>query len=316
MEASHKSCLIYGGGGFIGSHLADELLSRGYDVTVFDKINFSRKNILHITEKINIIEGDFNNIVDIRKSLDGIDYVFHLVSSTLPAGSNDNPVYDAETNLISSLRLFKECSDRKIRKLIFLSSGGTVYGVPDFIPITEQHPTKPICSYGIIKKTIEDYLYLFQQIHGLDYYVFRLSNPYGERQNPFASQGVIAVFLNKIMNGEEIVIWGDGEVVRDYIYIKDAAKALTSALAIDSGHKLYNLSAGVGYSLNQIIEEIKKVTGNTNISVKYQDKRSFDVLVSVLDNSLIAAELGWKPETALRDGIEATYKYFLKTDDR
>ena len=315
MEASLKSCLIYGGGGFIGSHLAEELLSHGYKVTVFDKLNFSQRNLLNVVDKIRIIEGDFNNIVDIRKSLDDIDYVFHLVSSTLPAGSNENPVYDAESNLISSLRLFRECTDRKIKKIIFLSSGGTVYGIPDSIPITEDHPTKPICSYGIIKKTIEDYLYLFHQLHNLDYNVFRLSNPYGERQNPYAAQGAIAVFLNKILKDEEIVIWGDGEVVRDYIYIKDAANALVTSITTDSPHKLFNLSAGIGYSLNQIIEVIKNVTGKTDVKIRYQEKRSFDVPVSVLDNSLIARELGWKPETSLNDGIEATYNYFINADE-
>lgn len=315
MGASQKSCLIYGGGGFIGSHLAEELLSQGHEVTVFDKLNFSQRNLLNVVDKIRIIEGDFNNIIDIRKSLEDIDYVFHLVSSTLPAGSNENPVYDAESNLISSLRLFRECSDRKVKKVIFLSSGGTVYGVPDSIPITEEHPTKPICSYGIIKKTIEDYMYLFHQLHNLDYNVFRLSNPYGERQNPYAAQGAIAVFLNKILKDEEIVIWGDGEVVRDYIYIKDAAKALVTSLTADSKFKLFNLSAGIGYSLNQIIDVIKIVTGKTDVKIRYQEKRSFDVPVSVLDNSLIARELGWKPETSLNAGIEATYKYFVNADE-
>lgn len=315
MGASQKSCLIYGGGGFIGSHLAEELLSKGYEVTVFDKLNFSKRNLQNIADKIRVIEGDFNNIIDIRKSLEDIDYIFHLVSSTLPAGSNENPVYDAESNLISSLKLFRECCDRKVKKLIFLSSGGTVYGIPDSIPITEDHPTKPICSYGIIKKTIEDYLYLFQQLHNLDYNVFRLSNPYGERQNPYAAQGAIAVFLNKVLKDEEIVIWGDGEVVRDYIYIKDAAKALATSVTADSQSKLFNLSAGIGYSLNQIIDVIRKVTGKQNIKIRYQEKRSFDVPVSVLDNSLITRELGWKPETSLNSGIEATYKYFVNADE-
>lgn len=315
MGASQKSCLIYGGGGFIGSHLAEELLSKGYEVTVFDKLNFSQRNLQKVVDKIRIIEGDFNNIIDIRKSLEDIDYVFHLVSSTLPAGSNENPVYDAESNLISSLRLFRECCDRKVKKVIFLSSGGTVYGIPDSIPITEDHTTKPICSYGIIKKTIEDYLYLFHQLHNLDYNVFRLSNPYGERQNPYAAQGAIAVFLNKVLKDEEIVIWGDGEVVRDYIYIKDAAKALATSVTADSQSKLFNLSAGIGYSLNQIIDVIRKVTGKQNIKIRYQEKRSFDVPVSVLDNSLITRELGWKPETSLNSGIEATYKYFVNADE-
>ena len=315
LKSSKESCIVYGGGGFIGSHLVEELLFNGYEVTVFDKLNFSKKNLEHVIDHIKILEGDFNNVIDIRNSLNGIDFVFHLVSSTLPAGSNDNPVYDAETNLISSLKLFKECVDRKIGKLIFLSSGGTVYGVPTTVPITEDHPTKPICSYGIIKKSIEDYLYLFNQIHGLEYNIFRLSNPFGERQNPMASQGVVAVFLYKILRNEEIVIWGDGEVVRDYIYIKDAVKALAKSLSINTQTKLFNLSAGKGYSLNQVIDSIKIVTGKDAVKVSYQEKRSFDVPVSILDNSLIEKELGWKPETTLAEGLEATRNYLNALND-
>src|SRR6187401_2208197 len=117
-------CIVYGGGGFIGSHLCEELLKNNYDVTIFDKINFSKKNIDHFIDDVRIIEGDFNNEIDIRTSLTGCDYVFHLISSTLPANSNDNPIYDVETNLISSLRLFKECVERNIKKVVFLSSGG------------------------------------------------------------------------------------------------------------------------------------------------------------------------------------------------
>lgn len=304
-----KRCLVYGGGGFIGSHLVDELLTRGYDVTVFDKLNFSRKNLQHVADKIEIIEGDFNNIIDVRRSLENADYVYHLVSSTLPANSNENPVYDAETNLISSLRLFRECVERNIIKVIFLSSGGTVYGVPESVPIGEDHPARPICSYGIIKKAIEDYLYLFNKLHGLNYNVFRLSNPYGERQNPYAAQGAAAVFINKILNGEEITIWGDGGAVRDYLYIKDAVSALADSLTTDSIHKLFNLSSGQGTTLNELIEKIRHHSGIREVKVKYTEMRKLDVPVSILDNSRIENELGWLPETSLDDGLRLTIDY-------
>ncbi len=209
---------------------AINFLKKNYYVTIFDKLNFSRINLAHNLSKIKIIEGDFNNEVDIKNSLKNIDIVFHLVSSTLPANSNENPVYDVETNLISSLKLFEECIQHKIKKVVFISSGGTVYGVPDKTPIIESHPLNPICSYGIIKKAIEDYLFMFNKIYGLSYNVFRLSNPYGERQNPYVAQGVIPVFLSKIIQNQKIEIWGDGEVTRDYIYIKDAVELLVKSL--------------------------------------------------------------------------------------
>lgn len=307
----NNKCIVYGGGGFIGSHLCEALVNSGYEVVLFDKLNFSRKNIIHFEDKIKITEGDFNNEIDIKNSLAGINYVFHLVSSTLPASSNENPVYDAETNLISSLKLFRECIDEKISKVIFLSSGGTVYGIPESVPVKEDYFSNPFCSYGIIKRTIEEYLFLFNKLHGLDYYVFRLSNPYGERQNPLASQGAVSVFINKVINDETIEIWGDGKVIRDYIYIEDAVKVLVKSLEVSSSDKVFNLSTGIGYSLNEIIDVIGKISGK-KIFTEYKDARSIDVPVSILDNKLAEKVFGSKPRTSIEEGIRKTYEYLMK----
>ncbi len=306
-----KKCLILGGGGFIGSHLADALLENGYDVVIFDKINFSRKNIKHNIGKIKIIEGDFNNEVDLKGALGGIDIAFHLVSSTLPANSNDNPIYDVETNLVSSLRFLNEALINKISKIIFISSGGTVYGIPERLPIKEYHPRKPICSYGIIKKTIEDYLYMFEKLYGLNYTIFRLSNPYGERQNPDVAQGVIPVFLKKILKNETIEIWGDGKIERDYIYIKDAVSALIKSLSSNTNERIFNLGSGIGYSLNDILEIIEKVSGK-KAKVIYKEKRNIDVPINILDNKLISETLDWIPGTDINTGIKITYEYLKK----
>src|SRR5437867_1541634 len=146
-----ESCIIYGGAGFIGSHITEELLKNDINVTIFDKINATKKNVEHILDKIAFIEGDFHNRVDINDSLKGHDYAVHLVSSTLPADSNLNPAYDVETNLISSLNFFEECVSHNIKKVIFISSGGTVYGNPIKTPVNEEHPTHPTRSYGITK---------------------------------------------------------------------------------------------------------------------------------------------------------------------
>jgi UDP-glucose 4-epimerase len=306
-----KKCIVYGGGGFIGSHLCEKLLEEGNEVTLFDKLNFSKNNINQFESRVKIIEGDFNNEIDIKNSLNGIDYVFHLVSSTLPASSNDNPVYDVESNLISSLKLFKECLNNKIRKIIFLSSGGTVYGVPDQIPVHENYFSNPICSYGIVKRTIEEYLYLYKKLYGLNYSVFRLSNPYGERQNPFASQGVIAVFLNKIINDQTIEIWGNGEIIRDYIYIKDAVDVLAMSLEKNSSEDIFNLSSGTGISLNMIAELAGKIAGKKP-NIVYKEARNVDVPVSILNNEIVKREFNWEPETSIEKGIETTYNYLIK----
>lgn len=302
------NCLIFGGGGFIGSHICDELIRMGYGVTVFDKQNFSKINIFHLKDKIRVIEGDFNNAIDLKRALEGIDYVFHLVSSTLPATSNENPVYDAETNLVSSLRLLGELKGSQKKKIIFISSGGTVYGIPKEIPIPESHTRNPLCSYGIIKKTIEDYLYMYNYLYGLDYVVLRLSNPYGERQNPLYSQGVIPVFLRKILVGEEIHIWGDGSVKRDYIYIKDAVSVIAKSVEYSGNSRIFNLGYGEGYTLNEIIKIMETETGKVPV-VKYEAGRKLDVPVNVLDITLAKKTFGWKPKVTFAEGIKRTQTY-------
>jgi UDP-glucose 4-epimerase len=310
--SSKRKCIIYGGGGFIGSHLADTLVKDNFEVTIFDKLYFNKSNITHLKNKVKVIEGDFNNAVDLKESLKNQDFVYHLVSSTIPANSNQNPVYDVETNIVSSLKLFAGCVKEKIKKIIFISSGGTVYGIPREIPIKEGHPRKPICSYGITKKTIEDYLYMYNKIFNLDYTVFRLSNPYGERQNPFVSQGVIPVFLKKIILNEKIVVWGDGSVIRDFIYIKDTVDILVKSINKDTKIKVFNLSSGKGVSLAGLLKQMKAITGKNPV-VEYQSSRSVDVPVNILSNALVRKTFKWKPGTDFKTGLERTYKYLLKS---
>ncbi len=308
MSRSGRNCIIYGGGGFIGSHLCENLLGRGFNVTIFDKLNFSPRNLDNVIDQIKIIEGDFNNEKDIERSLEDIDYVFHLVSSTLPSNSNENPIYDAETNLISSLRLMNECKNNKINKLVFISSGGTVYGIPEEVPVKESHPINPIVSYGIIKRTIEKYLYMYYKLYGLDYYIFRLSNPYGERQNPMAAQGAIPVFIYKLVNNEPIEIWGDGSITRDYIYIKDAVEVIAKSISIKSDIKTFNVSTGTGYSLDDIVKLIQEISA-LRAKVNYTTGRRIDVPVSILDNSLAKKTFDWSPDTDIKDGIRNTYEF-------
>lgn len=307
-----KNSIIFGGGGFIGSHLCEELLKLGHNVTIFDKLNFSKINVIHLKKMVKIIEGDFNNKSDLKSSLKNIDYVFHLVSSTIPAMSNLNPVYDVESNLVSSLNLLNLCVRMKIKKVIFISSGGTVYGKPITKLIGENHPSRPICSYGIIKKTIEDYLYLFKNNYGLDYCVFRLSNPYGERQNPFLAQGAVTVFLYKAFKGQIIEIWGDGNVIRDYIYIKDIISVIASFPDRILKTNIFNLSSGKGVSLNHLLNLTREISGK-KIKVKYEESRKTDLPRNILDNSLAKKEFHWKPEIGLRKGMEITYNYIKKT---
>ena len=308
-----ESCIIYGGAGFIGSHITEELLKNNYGVTVFDKINASTKNVEHLLDKVEYTEGDFHNRVDIDSSLKRHDYAIHLVSSTLPADSNLNPVYDVESNLISSLNFFEECVAHKIKKVIFISSGGTVYGNPLRTPVGEDHATNPTSSYGITKLTIEKYLDLYGNLNGLDYSVLRFSNPFGERQNPKLGQGLIAAFLHKIKHEEPIEIWGDGNIIRDFFYIKDGAEAVALSLKNTSKYRTFNISSGTGLSINQILEKFRKVL-KLKFTVNYKPARKFDVLVNVLDNRRAIRHLKWNPNTSFDDALKYTWSYILENE--
>ena len=308
-----NKCIIYGGGGFIGSHITDELLKHNYKVTVFDLINSSRKNVKHVLDKIDFIEGDFTNRVEIKKSLKGHDFAIHLVSTTLPSSSNLNPNYDVETNLVTTINFLEEAANQNIKKIIFISSGGTIYGNPVKIPIKEDHPTHPKCSYGIIKLTIEKYLHLFKELKGLNYKILRLSNPFGERQNPRLNQGLIAHLLYRIKHKVPIEIWGDGSVIRDFFYIKDGAKAVYKALLDKSNFDIFNISSGKGYSINQILEKFRKVL-KISFDVKYTEPRKFDVPVNILDNTLAKKILNWKPEINFDEALKKTWRYILDNE--
>jgi len=308
-----ESCIIFGGAGFIGSHIAEDLLKNGIRVTVFDKLNASKRNVDHILNEIDFIEGDFNNEVDISKALKGKNFAVHLVSSTVPATSNLNTFYDVESNLISSLHLFEKCVEYKVKRLIFISSGGTVYGNPVKLPISEKHPTDPTSSYGIIKLAIEKYLYLYKVLKGLDYKILRFANPYGERQNPFLTQGLVAHLLYKIKNGESLEIWGDGKVIRDYFYIKDGARSIFKAINDKSTNSIYNISSGKGHSINQILDRFRKVL-KLDFDVKYLPGRKFDVKSNILDNKLAKKYLKWEPEHSFNEGLKNTWRFYLDNE--
>jgi len=309
-----NKCLVLGGGGFIGSNLVEGLLNSGYDVRVFDAKNFSKRNIEEFIDRIEVVEGDFNNPMDVQSAIDGVDYVYHLISTTLPANSVLNPCYDIESNLVPTIKLLQLCVEKSIKKIIFISSGGTVYGMPETIPIKESHVSNPINSYGITKRTIESYLYLYHKLWGLDVCIFRLSNPYGKRQNPKGTQGVIPVFLYKAIHQETIEIWGDGSVIRDYIHISDVIGILTKAITIETPEIIYNLGSGIGTSLNEILDLIKEHL-EPGLKFNYLEARSFDVKANVLDVNLLQERFGFHNSVTLKNGITELHKV-LKNEIR
>jgi len=306
---SDNVCLVLGGAGFIGSHIAEALVEAGYPVRLFDLPRRDLSNVAHLLPETEIVEGDFTNEVDLRHALPGVDYVFHLASTTLPANSNENPIYDVESNLIGALHLLQVAQTSRVKKIIFISSGGTVYGVPAATPIPETHPTLPISAHGITKLAIEKYLHLFYHLYGLEYVVLRVANPYGERQRSLgAQQGVVPVFMNHLRANEPVTIWGDGSAVRDFLYVKDVVRACCLALNSHSPERVFNVGSGQGVSLNGLLTLLQRVTGITP-RVNYAPGRLVDVPQNVLDTTRIRQAWGWSATTPLETGLARTWEW-------
>jgi len=290
----------------MGCNLVGRLLAEGYRVRVYDTPTSNRANLAAFESEIEFIEGDFLDAADVDRALQDVDFVFHLVGTTLPATSNTNPVFDVESNVLATIRLLQASVRHGVKRVVFPSSGGTVYGIPLKIPIQESHPTDPICSYGITKLTIEKYLQLFRQLHGLDYTILRIANPYGKYQKLTAQQGVVGVFLARIKEGKPITIWGDGSVTRDYVYVEDVADAFVRALWQDSPYRIFNIGTGVGTSLRDLLARMEQVTG-IRPQVEYAAARQFDVLINVLDSTRAQKYMNWRIETDLDTGLRKTW---------
>ncbi len=299
------NCLVLGGNGFIGSHLVDRLLAEGHAVRVFDKYEEHYRRPL---PAVDYRFGDFGNRGLLADSLRGIDVVFHLISTTLPKTSNDDPAFDVQSNVVETIFLLEQCVERRIKKIVFVSSGGTVYGVPENLPIHEDSRTQPVCSYGITKLMIEKYMEFFHYLHGLNYVAVRPSNPYGSRQNPFNIQGAITVFIGKAVTKQPIEIWGDGSVTRDYLYIDDLIDGMYKAMVRKTPSRIFNLGSGEGKSLNEIISIIQAVT-NADVKIEYKSKRTFDVPKIYLDITKAKSQLDWQPSTSLEAGIRETFEF-------
>lgn len=300
--------LVLGGGGFIGSHLVDELLRSSHDVRVLDTAADRYRQPPHAVE---YRLGDYANAAVLAEALQDVDTVYHLASVTVPNTSNLDPSADITANLVPSVRLFEQMVRLDVSRVVFLSSGGTVYGNPAHIPVAVDHPVQPLCSYGVVKVATEHYLNMFHQLHGLSPLILRASNPYGPRQGHLGVQGVIATFLHRVLEGEPIQIWGDGHVVRDYVYVRDLARLCV--LAGESHVEgTYNAGSGVGYSLNDVVEVVAEVTG-LRPEVRYGPSRPIDVERIVLESSQTEIAFHWRPEIALRDGIALHWSWMRQS---
>jgi len=300
-------CLVVGGNGFIGSHLSERLLREGYEVAVLDRFKSGVNNLWEISGQIEIFRGSYLDQELLRTAMKGMDYVFHYASSTTPATSIVDPDYEIESNLLGSVRLLQIARDEGVKKVIFPSSGGTIYGEPKRLPVREEDCALPSNPYAISKWAVERYLHHFHELYGLDYLILRYSNPYGERQSPYGKQGVIPIFLNRIKHNQRPVIYGDGSMVRDYIYINDIIEATSILFERVIKDKVFNVGSGIGVSLNEIIKTMYSIFGE-EIRPIYEINSSRTYVTSiVLDIAKIETKTGWKPSTSIEEGIRKTW---------
>lgn len=300
-----KTILILGGNGFIGSNLAEFFVKKGNSVIVFGKKESDYKNLDSIFDKIKIIKGDFTDSETLEKifNKNNIDIVINLVSSVIPATPFDEVVKNTEIN--STIKLLDIMNKNNVKKIVFLSSGGAIYGMNGKKINKENSPTRPINFYGWLKLTLENYIQMCHRTQGIDYLILRVSNVYGERQNLKGCQGVVGITLGKLIRGEQIEVWGDGSVIRDYIYIKDLCEDLYFLIQKNRWNDIYNIGSGQGTSINEIMNIIKKVS-KIDFKINYQKGRSVDVPVNILDVSKFASFKKNKL-TPLSKGIKETY---------
>ncbi len=307
--------LVTGGNGFIGSHLVDALALSGHHRVVV--LDLYPREYEPLPSNVLFVPGNLADVRLLRRILvdHGIEVVYHLAWATHHETATKNPVADIEQNLIATVGLLEACREAEVRQVIFLSSGGTVYGIPQHYPIREDHPTHPINAYGITKLAAEKYLQMYQHLYGLEYTIFRPSVPYGPRQNPRRRQGAVTVFIHKALRGEPIEIWGDGETLRDYFYIGDLIQALVAALEKKEAlNAVINLAGAQTYSLNELVNLIAETLG-LQVRVEYARQRKIDVQKLHLDIQAAAQRLGWHPQTPLTEGIQRTAEWIQKWID-
>jgi len=301
--------LVTGGAGFIGSHLVDALIKRSYRVIVVDNLATGKKENINPQAKfykLDICDKGLKTIFKKEKP----DDVFHLAAQINVRYSIKNPIFDAQSNIIGSLNLLENCRQYKIKKIVFASTGGAMYGLkPKIIPTPESYPAEPTVPYGIAKLTTENYFDFYFKILGIPFIALRLANVYGPRQDLRGEAGVIAIFTRKLLKGEQPEINGDGRQTRDYIYVDDVVKAF---LLAQKSKKigLYNIGRGQEITVNEIYNQLISLTGK-KIRARHGPAILGEVRRSALDYKKARKDLGWEPKVELEEGIKRTIEWFL-----
>ncbi|MEO0137045.1 MAG: NAD-dependent epimerase/dehydratase family protein [candidate division WOR-3 bacterium] len=298
--------LVTGGAGFIGSHIVDAYLKAGHQVVIVDDLStgdIKNVNPAAIFIKQDITAGDMEKIFKEFQ----FDVVNHHAAQINVRYSLEDPIFDARVNIIGSLNLLKLCAEYKVKRFIFASSGGAIYGEPKNFPITEDFPPDPLSPYGVAKLTVENYIKIFARLYNFDYVILRYSNVYGPRQISKSEAGVISIFINNILEDKICFVNGDGNQIRDYVYVQDVVRA--NLLALSAPSDCFNIGTGIETSVNDLLKILGEIL-NGEIKHQHRDPIPGEVFKNVLDASKAKRYLNWTPEVPLKRGIELTYHYF------
>jgi len=303
--------LVTGGAGFVGSHVVDDLIDKKYEVFVIDNLSTGKREFLN--PKAVFYERDITKgVIDIFEK-EKPDVVIHAAAQVMLRRSIEEPVFDAETNIIGTIQVLEGCRKSGVKKIIYTSTGGARYGEPEYLPVGEKHPIKPLAPYGISKHTAEHYIEVYSTLYGIDYLIFCFGNVYGPRDDPRFGR-VIAVFCKAILEGKSPTIFGDGKQVRDFVYVKDLADFIVGSVNKKPKSKIFNIANGEEVSVNRIFEELKSIS-----DFKKEPQRGSavkgEVREIVLDPTLAKTELGWAPKTSLKQGLAQTYMYFKQNPE-
>jgi UDP-glucose 4-epimerase len=304
--------LVTGGAGFIGSHVVDQYLEHGYEVVIVDDLSTGRESNLNRAARfyqLDIRSPQLGEVFERERP----DFVNHHAAQMNVRRSVADPFFDADVNILGSLNLIECAKQFGVKRFVYISTGGAVYGEPEYLPCDEAHPVNPICQYGASKHTAEHYLYIYHVNYGLAYTVLRYPNVYGPRQDPHGEAGVVAIFAGQMLGDQPVVINGDGEQVRDFVYVGDCARANLLALQAASDYAIYNLGSGQGASVNLIFSKLAMVTGYGQPPC-YGPAKVGETRRIYLDATKARDQLGWSPQTDLDTGLSRTVDYFRSAE--